>query len=79
MAIHQWISRKADRQAEINLSVESFIMGLCEKELIPDVESFDEIKAKLEDFVMDMMEDTRAALVKELRERIETQISEAEI
>ena len=72
------MERKKEQLDEVKDAVDVFIMGLWEKKLIALPMSLDQIRHELEDFVYEQVEEKRTSVLKEVRERIEGQLSEAE-
>lgn len=65
------------RLNEIKNEVDNFILDLYEKNHIAREDEIDYLRPMLEDFVLRQVEDYRAGLITEMKERMEIQLEEA--
>lgn len=72
------MERRKEQLDEVKDAVDVFIETLLDKKIIPDLAALDHIRAELEDFVFNKLEEKRASVLQEVRERIEGQLYEVE-
>lgn len=65
------------RLNEIKNEVDTFILDLYEKNHIAREDEIDYLRPMLEDFVLRQVEDYRASIITEIKERIALQLDEA--